>query len=269
MNRVCYYACYKAISDRELNLDDKLSFIKECIDSSNITGFDINYNRSELLFDAIDIGCYPIIKLLVDNGIDVTSRDHKSVVKACRLPNNMDILQLLISHGADPTARDNEAICSVYYGESNNGIDTVKFLINLGADPLAQNNRLFEIACRMENIPLIEFLISMGADCTMDNNTQIIWAFYRNKDNKLKKLLLDNGADPNAYDEDGCLLDIAIGNCDLEGCKLLLDYGVNIDLCDFSNINLHRSSNSDIKKIQQIVDLFIDYGIDISSIMDK
>jgi ankyrin repeat protein len=270
MNRVCFYACSNAIHDRKLNLDDKLFFIKECIDSSNMTGFDINYDRSKLLFDAIDNYHYPIIKLLVDNGIDVTSRNNKAIVKVCMWSDTMDMLKLLISHGADPTARDNDVICSVNCSESNNnGIDLVKFLIDMGGDPFAQNNKLFNRACGIVNIELVKFLISIGMDCTIPNNSPILTTFYRSGDIELKKLLLDNGADPNAYDEDECLLDMAIGKFDLEGCKLLLDYGANIDLYDFSNVNISCSLGTDIKKRQQVIDLFMDYGKDVSYIMNK
>ena len=113
-----------------------------------------------------------------------------------------------------------------------------------GANPFAQNNRLFYNACLTQNLSLVKFLISIEANCTEPDNKPIYLAFYNYGYIELKKLLLDNGADPNAVIVDeqrraDCgekyILDRAICNCDLASCELLLEYGADIGLCQIKS----------------------------------
>lgn len=273
MHSFCEYGFSKIIDDDDIDMDAKLLMMQKCIDLSNVTNFDINYNDSEALFIAItNINKYVLIKFLAKNGINVCAQNNRAI---CKYGNNIELVQLLILYGADPLARNNKPISVA------SNIDTIKFLISLGADPFAHNNKLFCNACAVNDIKLVNFLISIGASCIEPNNRPICLAYYYyNVSTELKKLLLDNGADPNMISTDKyykkinddesesiiiteCILDKAIHNCDLDGCKLLLEYGADINLCNFP----HKKRNN-IKKIQPIVDLFMEYGKDILHIMD-
>lgn len=269
MRQFCEYSFSNIIDNNEIDTDYKLSMMKECIDLSNVTGFDINYNESEALF--IERNDYAVVKLLVENGINVSARNNQAIIDICKTHENFDIIKLLIAYGADPLARNNEPISLV------GNIDTVKFFINLGADPFAHNNKLFRSACIRGNKILVDYLISIGANCTEPNNMPICSTYFHCGRNEIKKLLLDNGADPNTiyiseYDATSgkeYLLDKAIRNCDYDGCKLLLEYGADVNLCHYS----HRKEYSkhyyyERDKMQQLIDLFADRGKDISYIID-
>lgn len=291
MKHCCQYAFFKAITT-DMDQILKQNIIDECLSNTDI--FDINYNQSELLMHST-LGCdYPIVKLLLENGINVTAQDNqaiinacteslniemikllieygadvtaqnnKAIVTACECAASIDIMKLLITHGADPLANDNEVICSARY------IDTVKFLMDFGADPFAQDNKLFRRMCSMGILPLVEFMIQIGVNCAEFDDGPIADAFYNDR-SKLKKILLENGANPNAYTihihkPRRYLLHQAVRECNLGDCKLLLKYGADINLCRTEIYNFCRSISDGEKGIfKEIIDLLGDNGLDVN-----
>jgi len=271
MSRIYSYAFSKAVSDYIVDPITSLSIIKECIDL--IPSFDINYDQSDALITAIRHKDYQLVKLLVENGINVNIQNDQAIITACLL-STVDILKLLISYGADPTARNNEPICVA------SRIDIIQILMDSGANPFAQNNRPFCNACRTQNLPLVKFLIEIKANCTEPNNKPICLAFYNYGYIELKKLLLDNGADPNAiivddeYHRVDCgekyILDRAICNCDLASCELLLEYGADIELCQIkSKYSMVGPPPSNYyykhEDEQKIINLLKNHGLDIDN----
>jgi ankyrin repeat protein len=263
MSRVYAYAFSKAVSDRELDINEKTEIIKECIDAGSL--FDINCNNSTELINAIGNLDYPLVKILLEFGIDVAAQDNAAIIMtSSHVVYLADILKLLISYGADPVTRNNEPICKA------TNINTVKFLIDLGADPFAQNNKLFKSACYRQDIFIIKFLFSIGINSTMFD-AHVIWNIFKgNSSIELQKLFLDNGADPNAiYNGNGSFLDMAICSCNIDYCKLLLEYGTDVKLCNIKyKHQLNLSCYRNITGMQKIVDLIMEHGVDISHIMD-
>lgn len=263
MSRAYAYAFSKVISDRELDINAKIEIIKECVDTGSV--FNINCNNSTELIIAIENLDYPLVKILLECGIDVTAQDNEAIITASNnVVHSADILKLLISYGADPIARNNEPICGA------TTINTVKFLMDLGADPFAQNNKLFKSACYRHNIFIIKFLFDIGINSTMFD-ARVIWNIFQSDCSiELKKLFLDNGADPDTiYDGNGSFLDIAICDCNIDYCKLLLEYGTNAKLCNIKyKHQLNLSCYRNIDRMQKIVDLIMENGVDISYIMD-
>lgn len=291
MSHTCQYAFFKAISDNNMDPILKQNIIRECIDMPEY--FDINYNESEALMHATHFCDYRMVKLLIENGInvcaqnnlaiinackvtvnikmiklliengaDVSAQNNEAIVTACQCVYNVDIIKILVEHGADPFARNNTLICSAKC------VDIVKFLMELGADPFVNNNELFYNACKSKNINLVEFLIKIGTDCTQPDNKPICSLFIGQKPMELKKLLLDNGADPNSKDESGeYLLERAVLNISVEDCALLLEYGADINLCwkEIDELINYDSSYyfKDPEGMQDIIALFKEHGVDI------
>lgn len=289
MNYTCQYAFSKILSDNHIDPIIKQNVIQECLSMPEY--FDINYNESELLMSATTWCDYTIVKLLIDNGINVCARDNEAIINASVRKTNFDMIKLLIEHGADVTVQNNKPIMLAGYQASNidtlkilvahgadpfnrdnklirsaKCIDTVKFLIELGADPFMYNNELFYTACNSGNINLVEYLIKIGSDCTQPDNKPICSLFNGNSNIKLKKLLLDNGADPNSKDNYGeYLLERAVINISVDECKLLLDYGADINLC-WNEIDELLSYNyyKDPEEMNDIIALFKEYGFDVN-----
>ena len=145
-------------------------------------------------------------------------------------------------------------------------INIVKLLIDHGADPFSSNNILLKGACKDNNIPLFEYLISIGAKCSDIDDLTIACAFSKYCDLELKKILLCNGTDPNMIVCDGSrILECAICNNDIDTCKLLIEYGADINLC--YNADRATSPTYIFGRIKPIIDLFLEYGVDIREIL--
>lgn len=264
MSRVYTYAFSKAISDRGLDINTKIEIIKECVESGPL--FDINCNSSAELIIAIENLDYPLVKILLECGMDVTAQDNRAIIIASNHVLYLaDILKLLISYGADPIARNNEPIC----GATN--VNTVKFLIDLGADPLAQNNKPFCMACYSGKLSHVKFLFEFGVSCIEPDNAPIN-AAVDGSNSDIIRFLLDNGADPNIGDNEvGNLLEKSVYLLDIEICELLLEYGADITLCKLipdGAIYPKRYMKSSINKINEIIDLFESKNADISHIIN-
>lgn len=256
MDLIYEYAFDKLIDDDDqLNTDKKIEMIEEFIRF----GFDINKNDSSLLIEAIRNGDQKIVNYLIEKGINI---NNKSLIMACNY-NDLELIKILLQLGTFTI--DDNILCIPH---RNTNLNVVKLLVEFGYNPL-ETNRLLYCAYHTGNLPLLEYLISIGADCTIDNNKLLCLtlSYYGNR-LEIQKLLLKNGADPNTIDEDGfCLLELAVINRKLDCCKILFEYGADINLCH--NIINKNSEKSDrqisdlIFKTQEIVDLFMDKGLDI------
>lgn len=266
MTHLCQYAFSKIMKDLEIDIDSKLQIIKECIETDPT--FDINYNESYALIVAIGNRHYPLVKFLIENGINVCAQDNKPVIAACTMTtcmtSNMDMIKLLILYGADPMAQNNKPICVA------NNIDTIKFLIDLGADPFAQNNSPFCEACLYGNLPQIKFLFELGASCIEPDNAPVNAAINRSN-LETTRFLLDNGADPNIGDDEiGNLLEKSVYLLNIDICELLMEYGADINLCklipDKPNY-IRKYSKLHTDKMNKIIELFKSKNVDISHIL--
>jgi hypothetical protein len=258
--------------------DKKIRILKECINF----GVDINYNNSAILFSAISHNDYDIVYFLIDNGINVTAMDNEALIDACcwisskynknYMENRLKIIKLLISSGANPSAQNNHAIIYLpgrkEYADSN--ITIVKLLVEHGADPFAADNALFNNACINNNLELVKYLITIGVNCNSLRNHNV---FCGSGTIELKKLLLDNGYDPNTIYEYNqmCLLELSICIFDIDSCKLLFQYGADIDHCHniinkrYQALTAYFSRYSPEKEIQ-LTNLFLEHGFDISEV---
>lgn len=297
MSDVYKYA-FETIIGHDINSERKINIIKECIE----TGIDININESFAIMDATDIGDTKTMQFLIDNGIDVNGYTYKPALSVACKDNNLPHVQMLLYAGANVNAID-------AFGESailqTTNIDIIKLLVEHGADPFVNNNRLLMTACEKINIPLIDYLVSIGMDLFFDNNKLLFNACHKsdyniikylidhgadikNPDNRAiieifnsrgyfrcKKLLLENGADPNFTIDIMHSLEFCIINASIDECKLLFDYGADTNMCiniinqNYSIIPKNKKSRGSINRDKELIRMFMEHGLDITEFINK
>ena len=232
MDIVYNYAFDKALWDEKLAKDTRLEIIKLCISQgakgsySNAIEIAIRQPNSDLL-----------VEFLVEMGFDINVFENSALILAC-MKNKTNLIKLLLTHGADPSAQNNQPIIQCI---ANDNLGCVKMLIDAGADPLEPLNRPFCRACQHHRLDIAIYLLELGASYTEPSNEPICMAYQHSGGSELKRILLDNGADPNSIYNKYCLLEHCLENCDLEGCKLLFEYGADIALMKNAWANIHRT----------------------------
>jgi len=203
----------------------------EAIKSGNVTkvseliefGVDIN-SRSQGLFPARSsdgitplmgasmLGKIEIVRLLLDNGADITAKTANDRITALGYTvhrGNDDIVRLLLEYGADVTAKDRyggEAI--IVAPDNSDSLELVDMLLEKGADinSARQNGRtLLLSAVRGKSGEYIQGLIDRGAevDARYRSGVTPLLQAIRSRNREAVRVLLDNGADIYARDSRG------------------------------------------------------------------
>lgn len=238
----------------------QIEIIKECIEA----GIDIN---SILLINVIQSNNNEIIIFLMENGINIRV-DDDHYLELASLKNNVEIVKLLLEYGADPNSLFNNK--TKYTCEN---IDIIRLAMEYGGDPISKSSKLLTNLCYTDkNILIVEYLISIGGNCSEHKNAPIIIAFMRNSGSKIKRLLLENGANPNIVACDMCLLEFCVFTENIDACKLLFEFDVDVNLChniinkNYAVFRGYRKKSLD--GIGLIVDLFMEHGLDITEFVD-
>lgn len=266
MAEIYIYVFEKIIYDADVTTEEKIKYLQSCIDF----GIDINRNNCEVLISAIQQNNYQIVKMLVENGVNIHNNNDQSLVDAC-FEDNYDIVKLLLSLGADVSAQNNEPIVNSIY---NGNLQITKLLIEYGANVFSDTNDIFMYACRYGDFDTVEYLINMGVNYNEPNDEPIIAAFERSAMYQMKRLLFDNGANPNAIDnEQMSLLESSLNYCNLENCKLLFEYNADVNFCHniinkkFEKFTINKKNiNPDLNEISN---LFLEHGLDIREFINK
>lgn len=277
------YAFEKIVSDKYVENDKKIRIIKECMES----GVDINYNNAIVLLSAIKANNYEMVSFLIDLGIDIRANNDSALICACYETydddngrnycrkshnifneNKFKIINLLLSLGADVCAQNNAPMSNYIKSFGDITINVIKLLVEYGADPFCHDNLLLNEVCDKTNLLIFEYLISIGANCANIKSYRIRSIFTNHGTIKFVKILLDNGIGPNTIIDDRSLLEWSMCYKLESNCKLLLEYGADINLCH-NIINVNRSFFHDFisctsrNKMKPICSLFLEYGIDI------
>lgn len=164
---------------------------------------------------AVENNCIDVVTLLLDAGADINIMGfdgtplHRAIID-----NNYGIVELLLKRGADPN------ISVIYWGtplhtaflSDKTDLKLIRLLFDYGADPNSIDGR--------NERPL-------GYAVSHENPESI-------------KLLLEKGADINAYTRWGSYLHGAAGYCNLEAVKIFLSLGQDVNLPnDDGNTPLH------------------------------
>lgn len=111
-------------------------------------------NLDTILSVAASEGRKDVVRLLLDNNVDVNSRDGQALIKAAS-GDHSDIVDLLLANGADIHVRQDEALRQAV---ANSALGTVALLLRRGADKGANDNEAIKIARRNNNRILIDML---------------------------------------------------------------------------------------------------------------
>ena len=229
-------------------------------------GADVNakdkYGLTALTYAAVNNQNPEIVKALIDAGADVNAKNDKGLtvlMSATENNRNPEVIKVLLDAGADVNAEIEKERLTVsplgmaierYSNENdknNENYKIIELLINAGADvnaKLKTNDKFlkaegpllaFVIADKDNRI--IEKLINSGADVniqsgTILNKTSLLMTATKLKNIKKIKLLIDAGADVNAYSEGlwGCTaLMSAVLSQNQEIIKMLIDAGADVN----------------------------------------
>ena len=201
-------------------------------------GDDSNVKNGMSLEIAAEMGLVDIVKLLLQYGVNVNSRDDVALIKTILASwsletSHVKIIRLLLKHGANVHARGDLALIEAVY---------------------------------LENIPVIETLLEHGADIHVRDDFLLKISIQRGF-SSVVKLLFEHGVSISALD-DGDLLR-AISFCSpkqivelrtkdrISIIQTLLENGANAYVCD--ELPLRLATELDLVPV---VNLFLEYGAD-------
>jgi ankyrin repeat protein/mono/diheme cytochrome c family protein len=161
---------------------------------------------------------YEKTRLLVDAGAKVGMRSadlgNTPLILAARRAGNSRTVMLLLERGASATEPNNAGVSPIMSGAASGDLETVQFLLDAGAKvgdyPKANDLRTAAMA---------------------GLRTPLMWAAYHN-DERMIRLLLERGADPNQSTFFGTALSQACWNDGFEAAELLIDRGANVNARD-------------------------------------
>jgi len=147
-----------------------LSLLSEACSFGNIEiakylykkGFNINefgqyYNSLELSISSKGDNINTI-KFLIENGIDITRKNHRSLILAC-YHNNTEVIKLLVLAGANVNEKRDEYV-PICHCIKHNNIEMIKFLISNGANILFEDKnireKLFKAIIKVSNDEIFE-----------------------------------------------------------------------------------------------------------------
>ncbi|KAJ3478545.1 hypothetical protein NLG97_g8552 [Lecanicillium saksenae] len=177
-------------------------------------------------------GWYNVVKMLLDEGADVNSREFPTsnplLIDAIR-ERHFDMAELFIQRGADVNARSPDGCSALHYTSKKEHLPLVKALLAAGADVSATNDADNQPLRWVECAAIAKLLVENGADCNYDDGAN---------DNALKtavdcrridvaRVLLEAGAHVSEPGGSDLLYSACVGSS-FRLVELLLDYGVNI-----------------------------------------
>lgn len=154
----------------------------------------------------------PVIK------VNHKNRDGATALMACA-NKPVEYAELLLKHGADPNLQDNNGVCALLLAMREKNYDLMRLLLKNKADP--------DLKVHQPNDKIAELLTKLNKDKNgKELKTYIIFFAVIDKDLEVMKILLDNGAKVNVFDNIGFTpLDIAVQGKWTDRIKLLRQYG--------------------------------------------
>src|SRR5581483_4974067 len=191
-------------------------------------------NATALMWAAKDLDK---TRLLLDHGADVNAKSdyfRTPLMIAARRPGGTPIVKLLLEHGANPNpnarpyAESSPLIEAIAAGDSS----SVQLLLQHGADTKAAGQIALTAAVAARCAKCLDLLASKITDKEAYTGSLLTVVF---SDIKATRLMLDHGADVNAYDPFGrtALMYAAISDLlPLDIVKLLIEHGADVNAKD-------------------------------------
>ncbi len=225
----------------------------------------------EIFYRAIRKKDYDLVKYLMTRG-DFANHgiygSKKALIIAAEM-NDYNMIELLIENGTDvDTENYINGNTALHIAARNGEFEIVKLLVEKCANVNKEDDNLYTPLHEASTVDLfrdaykkpkiVDYLIKNGAKVnakSKHNETPISLAIHISTE--VVEILIDNGVDCNEMFEDRSLLHDAIGDGNIEGVKLLLDKGANVNIQDEDgNTPLHqllRSSGQESLEIAKVL----------------
>jgi len=227
----------KEFFDYSLVSKDFASIITAC-DFSKINKYGFSAEEKVTLVDiflkAAERGDYTIVKILIERGIDIESKNTKGYTALINAARNghREIVELLLNNGANINAwsncRSSEDGTALISAAKNGHIGIVKLLLDRDAE--LDDIALIKVASK-GHIEVAELLLSKGANINALASTfSPLYSAVLNNDLEMVKLLLEHNPDIDHHDIVGYTpLILAAWRGYTEIVRLLLGHGAAID----------------------------------------
>ena len=257
------------------NIDKLRDLLKNC-DSNELK---LNDNISFL-----SIACMNeqinTVKLLIEKGCDVNEKDHlgKTMLHEMCRTGNIEIIKLLIKNGARLNEQSNTGKTELFYGIEpikENSIEIIKILLKNGANVNLKDKNEGTLIHKLageqnkeqESKKLMRLLIVKGAKIDERDKygyTPLMNICYFHDNLEMIKLLIKNGANPEKVDKQNKkAINLACANNQTKIVNYLMRYEKDINRQDIKgNTLLHEVCQNQYLKIDEIVELLIEKGID-------
>ncbi|KAF5340827.1 hypothetical protein D9758_017064 [Tetrapyrgos nigripes] len=121
------------------------------------------------LHDAAENGYFHIVKVLVENGIDVNAGEgfYGFALQAAALWGHLDIVKYLVEKGADVNAKGGPHGFALQAAVEKRHLDIVKYLVENGADVNAERGQYgfaLQAAAFRGHLDIVKYLVEKGAD---------------------------------------------------------------------------------------------------------
>jgi len=210
-----------------------------------------------------------VTELLINQGaiVDARNKNGETPLHIASKKGYSDVAQLLIANKADVNAKTRNDQTPLFCAARLGHKDVMKLLIDKGADVSPVDDLLYWM-CIHGHRDLAEFLIQKGANVNSEawGYAPSLEAVWNDRPDTLK-LLLDNGASPNAKDrDDWTLLHYTVDPVfrSLEMTRMLLDKGAN------PNAKLRIDNSSPFTwaayyGLNETIELFLAKGADVNA----
>ena len=204
-------------------------------------GADVNTDDNEDKFHPIEMALRysvhqsEIVKLLVENGVQIKGIDNTTIHIAVRYNENPEIIKTLVELGADISTEDGFGDTPLHKAAASiEGPEVIKTLVELGADINAKgkigDTPLHKASASNKNPEVIKTLVELGADVNAKGkfgDTPLHKAGASNENPEVIKILVELGADINVKDKIGNtpLQAASASNKNLEVIKTLVELG--------------------------------------------
>jgi ankyrin repeat protein len=158
---------------------------------------------------AATYGTTESVRILLDRGADPNARNNAEATPLIYAGYSLEKTRLLVEKGADVNAHARNGVTPLMVAASVHGnVATVRYLLEKGADAKAtraSGGDALQTAALKSEVEAVRLLLAKGADAHRADNagsTALMSAFLNVADREMVRLLLDAGADVNAFNTD-------------------------------------------------------------------